>query len=123
MGLGYVCAAGLEDEFAVVQLNRVVVDPVRVGIEVIGREGACPGCGVPSSRVKERPLVRVKDLPASGQRAELWWLKRRLVCRELRCGTGTFTQQSTAVPARAMLTSRLRETIGSAVACGNGAVS
>ena len=114
---------GLEDEFAVLQLNRIDVDTVRVVIEVIDREGACPGCGVPSSRVKDRPLVRVKDLPASGQRTELWWLKRRLVCREVHCATGTFTQQSTAVPARARLTSRLREKIGSAIASGNRAVS
>jgi hypothetical protein len=114
---------GREDEFAVLQLNRIDVDTVRVVIEVIDREGACPGCGVPSSRVKERPLVRVKHLPASGQRTELWWLKRRLVSRELRCGTGTFTQQSTAVPARARLTSRPREKIGSAIATGNRAVS
>jgi transposase len=114
---------GLEDEFRVLQLNRVDPDTVRVVIEVIDREGACPGCGVLSSRVKERPLVRLKDLPASGQRTELWWLKRRLVCRETVCGTGTFTQQSLAVPARARLTSRLREKIGSAIASGNRAVS
>jgi hypothetical protein len=26
-----------------------------------------------SSVVKDRPLIRVKDLPASGQAVELWW--------------------------------------------------
>ncbi|TQM64104.1 ISL3 family transposase [Humibacillus xanthopallidus] len=114
---------GLEDEFAVLQLSRVDPDTVKIVIEVIDPEGACPGCGVPTSRVKERPLVRVKDLPASGQRTELWWLKRRLVCPEVHCATVTFTQQSTAVPARARLTTRLREKIGSAIASGNRAVS
>lgn len=114
---------GLEDEFTVLQLSRIDPDTVKIVIEVIDREGACPGCGVTSSRIKERPLVRVKDLPASGQQTELWWLKRRLVCREVLCGTGTFTQQSSAVPARSRLTTRLREKIGSAIASGNRAVS
>lgn len=73
---------GLEDEFTVLQLERIDADTVRVVIEVIDPEGACPECGVLTSRIKERPLVRVKDLPASGQRTDLWWLKRRLVCRD-----------------------------------------
>lgn len=114
---------GLEDEFTVLQLERIDADTVRVVIEVIDPEGACPECGVLTSRIKERPLVRVKDLPASGQRTDLWWLKRRLVCREPACGTATFTQQSRAVPARSRLTTRLREKIGSAIASGNRAVS
>ena len=114
---------GLEDEFAVLQVDRLDRDTVRVVIEVIDREGACPGCGVLTSRIKERPLVRVKDLPSAGQRTELWWRKRRLMCRETICGTETFTQQSAAVPARARLTTRLREKIGSAIASGNRAVS
>ena len=114
---------GLEDEFTVLQLERIDADTVRVVIEVIDPEGACPECGVLTSRIKERPLVRVKDLPASGQRADLWWLKRRLVCREPACGTATFTQQSRAVPARSRLTTRLREKIGSAIASDNHAVS
>ena len=54
---------GLEDEFTVLQLERID--------EVIDPEGACPECGVLTSRIKERPLVRVKDLPASGQRTDL----------------------------------------------------
>lgn len=114
---------GLEDEFTILQLERIDADTVRVVIEVIDPEGACPECGVLTSRIKERPLVRVKDLPASGQRTDLWWLKRRLVCREPACGTATFTQQSRAVPARSRLTTRLREKIGSAIASGNRAVS
>lgn len=97
---GYVALLGLEDEFTVLQLERIDADTVRVVIEVIDPEGACPECGVLTSRIKERPLVRVKDLFASGQRTDLWWLKRRLVCREPACGTATFTQQSRAVPAR-----------------------
>jgi transposase len=114
---------GLEDEFSVVQVVRQGPERVRVVIEVTDRGGGCPGCGVPSSRVKDRPLVRVRDLPASGQRTELWWRKRRLVCREPLCGTRSFTQQSHQVPARARLTARLREGVATAIASGNRSVS
>lgn len=51
---------GLEDEFAVLQLDRLDEDTIEVVIEVVDREGACPGCGVLSSGVKERPLVRAQ---------------------------------------------------------------
>ena len=54
---------------------------MKVIIEQTAREGPCPACGVLSAAVKDRPLVRVKDLPASGQPMELWWRKRRLVVR------------------------------------------
>lgn len=114
---------GLEDEFRVLQVERLGREVVRVVVEVADPEGACPGCGVLSARVKERPLVRIKDLPASGQRTELWWRKGRLVCREPVCATSSFTQQSAAVPARARLTERLRAKVAEAIASGNRAVS
>lgn len=114
---------GLEDEFRVLQVERLGPEMVRVVVEVADPEGACPRCGVLSARVKERPLVRVRDLPASGQRTELWWRKRRLVCREPVCATVSFTQQSVAVPARARLTERLRAKVAEAIASGNRAVS
>jgi transposase len=114
---------GLEDEFRVLQVERLSPESVRIVVEVTDPEGACPRCGVLSARVKERPLIRIKDLPASGQRSELWWRKRRLVCAEPVCATGSFTQQSVAVPARARLTERLRSRVAEAIASGNRAVS
>jgi transposase len=68
-------------EFEVVHVDRLGAE-VLVIIEVIADEGGCPGCGVFSSRVKDRPLVRVKDLPVFGQRTQVWWRKRRLACAE-----------------------------------------
>lgn len=47
---------GLEDEFAVLQVERLGPDTDRVVMEVTNREGACPGCGVPTSRIEEHPL-------------------------------------------------------------------
>lgn len=80
------------DTFAVADVMRVADGIVQVVIETRSREAACPACGVLSSRVKDRPLVRVKDLPASGQQVALWWRKRRLVCVEPRCPRRSFTQ-------------------------------
>ena len=83
---------GLEAEFAVVSVVRTGPAAVKLIIEQAAREGPCPGCGVLSAAVKERPLVRVKDLPACGQQVELWWRKRRLWCRESLCPRRSFTQ-------------------------------
>jgi transposase len=113
---------GLEDEFVVTSLERLSSSDLRVVIELRERGAPCPGCGVLTARVKERPLVRVKDLHACGQVVELWWRKRRLTCPEPLCGTGSFTQQSEAIPARARLTGRLREAIATEIASGNRAV-
>jgi transposase len=114
---------GLEDEFTVLDVIRVDVTTVKVVIEQTACEGPCPACGVVSRSVKDRPRVRLRDLPASGQRVELWWRKRRLVCREMLCPAKTFTQTSTAVRPRARVTERLREQVARAIAAGNRAVS
>ena len=101
---------GLEDEFVVASVERLDKDDLRVVIEHRDPEGACPACGVITSRVK--------DLDASGQAVELWWRKRRLRCLEPPCPRQTFTQQSDAIPARARLTTRLREALATAIASG-----
>src|SRR5215213_2453360 len=54
------------DDHRVLDVVRVGDRVVRVVIETIERKGACPACGVLSARVKERPLVRLRDLAASG---------------------------------------------------------
>jgi transposase len=63
-----------------------------------------PGLRVFTGRVKDRPFVRLKDLPASGQTVELWWRKRRLVCVQSLCPRKTFTQEAMAVGLRASRT-------------------
>ena len=96
---------------------------VRVVVETECREGACPSCGVLSSRVKDRPLCRIKDLPASGRAVELWWRKRRLVCAEQRCPRGSLVERCDQVPFRSRLTGRLRKHLGTSIARSNRAVS
>jgi transposase len=114
---------GLEDEFSVLDVQRVDATSVRVIIEQTARDGPCPVCGVITGTVKDRPVMRLKDLAASGQIVELWWRKRRLVCRENLCPRRTFTQVSTLVRPRARVTERLRHQVATAIASSNRAVS
>ena len=113
---------GIEDEFDVASVDRTGPGPVQIIIEMRSREAPCPACGVLSGRLRERPLYRVKDLPASGQ-TELWWRKRRLLCREPLCPRRSFTQTSDAVRPRARLTERLRDQVAHAIAGSNRAVA
>ena len=46
---------GLEHEFSVLEVQRVDAATVKVIIEQAAREGPCPGCGVFSGTVKDRP--------------------------------------------------------------------
>jgi transposase len=111
------------DDHRVLGVTRVDERVVRVVIEPIEREGACPACGVLSARVKDRPLVRLRDLPASGQLVQLWCRRRRLACREPDCPRMSFTPASAQVPTRARLTARLREELAAAIAGSNRAVA
>jgi transposase len=114
---------GLEDEFGVLEVQRVGSTGLKVSIEQLAREGPCPVCGVLTGTVKDRPVMRLKDLPASGQTVELWWRKRRLVCAEPLCPRKTFTQISAAVQPRGRVTERLRVRVATAIASSNRAVS
>jgi len=114
---------GLEDEFSVLEVQRVGMTAVKVIIEQAARQSPCPACGVFTGSVKDRPMMRVKDLPASGQIVELWWRKRRLVCAEPLCPRKSFTQTSAAVRPRGRVTERLRGAVATAIAVGNRAVS
>ena len=114
---------GIEDEFDVLSVDRLEPGQIRIIIAMVSREGPCPACGVVSGRVKDRPLRRITDLPASGQQTQLWWRKRRLVCAEALCPRRTFTQTSEAIRPRARVTHRLRRQLAMAIAAGNRAVS
>jgi transposase len=114
---------GIEDEFDVVSVDRIGPGQVQIIIEMRSREAACPGCGVLSGRIRDRPLCRVRDLPASGQQTQLWWRKRRLVCVEVLCPRRSFTQTSDAIRPRSRVTERLRDWVARAIAGSNRAVS
>ena len=114
---------GIEDEFDVTSVDRTGPGQVQIIIEMRSREAACPACGVLSARVRDRPLCRVKDLPASGQQSQLWWRKRRLICVEVLCPRRSFTQTSDAIRPRSRVTERLRDRVAHAIAGSNRAVA
>jgi transposase len=114
---------GIEDEFEVVSVERLDPGQVKIIIEMQATDAPCPACGVFTSRVKDRPLRRVRDLPASGQQSRLWWRKRRLLCVEVLCPRRSFTQESVAIRPRGRVTERLRARVAEAIAAGNRAVS
>ena len=68
-------------------------------VESSAKEGGCPSCGVMSSRIKERPICRLKDLPHGPVPLRLWVRKRRFVCAEKLCSRRSFTEVSDQVPA------------------------
>jgi transposase len=111
------------DSFRVVDVVRVADRAVQVVVETVAPQGFCPDCGAASTRVKDRPLVRVRDLPASDQQVALWWRKRRLLCHEPSCPRRSFTQVSAEIPPRSRMTDRLRQRLAEAIARSNRAVS
>jgi transposase len=92
-------------------------------VESVTIEGGCPSCGVMSSRVKDRPTCRLKDLPHGGVPLRLWVCKRRFVCTEKLCARRSFTEVSDQIPARSRLTKRLRTKVSAAVTGTNRAIS
>ncbi len=88
------------DSFRVVDVVRVADRIVRVVIETLEQQGTCTDCGATSSRVKQRPMVRIRDLPIADQGVALWWRKRRLLCLNLGCTRKSFTQVTEEIPPR-----------------------
>jgi transposase len=80
-------------------------DELDLEVELVAQAGCCPRCGRASCEVKERPLVRVRDLPIAGRRTFLVWRKRRLRCRVCGC---TFTERHEELPSRQRVTRRFR---------------
>ena len=110
-------------EFRVVDVGVDADGGRRVLVETAAAEDGCPSCGVLSSRIHERPLVRVADLPHGVAPLRVWVRKRRYKCVEADCDRRSFTEVTMQLPARARLTARLRGRVSSAVAGSNRAVS
>ena len=50
-------------DFRVLDVTREPDGGRRVLVESVAEEGGCPGCGVLSGLIKDRPTSRIKDLP------------------------------------------------------------
>lgn len=74
-------------------------------VELIERAGCCRWCGRGSLAVKDRHVVRVRDLPVAGRLTWLLWRKRRYFCEG--CGR-TFTETHPELPARQRVSARMR---------------
>jgi len=80
-------------------------DWLELEVELVTVAVRCARCGWASVEVKERPLVRVRDLPISGREAVLCWRKRRFQCEG--CGR-SFSEQHPELPSRQRVTRRFR---------------
>ncbi len=56
---------------------RERAEELEVEVELIVVASSCRLCGGSELEVKERPRVRVRDLPLAGRRVTLVWRKRR----------------------------------------------
>jgi transposase len=84
-------------------------------VELTERATSCPRCGGVDLHIKERPRVRVRDLPIAGRLTQLVWRKRRYRCGD--CGR-TFTEAHEQLPTRQRVTARFRAHLGARVADG-----
>ena len=109
--------------FRVLQVSLEPDGGRRVLVESLATEDGCPGCGVLSALVKDRPTSRVKDLPHGVVPLRVWVRKRRFRCAEAACVRRSFTETSGQLPARSRLTTRLPKKIGAAVSTTNRAMS
>jgi transposase len=101
------------DGVSVVRVERLEDGTRRVHLATAD-EGAraCPVCGVISAKPKGTAVTRPRDLPYGDCGLEFRWHKRRWYCRERACPRRSFTEQTRQIPARARLTTRLREAAG-----------
>jgi transposase len=78
---------------------------IEVGVELAAMAGCWRWCGRGSLTIKDRAVVRVRDLPLAGRITYLCWRKRRFGCEA--CGR-TFTETHSALPSRQRVTARFR---------------
>jgi transposase len=102
------------DGLVVTEVQRTVEQLV-LQVELLARAAGCPHCGGSEVRVKERPRVRVRDLPIAGQLTRLVWRKRRYCCSD--CGR-TFSETHEQLPTRQRVTGRFRARLAERVADG-----
>ncbi len=88
-----------------------------VQVATISPGRGCPECGV-VGRVKDRPVVRLRDATSAGRRVVVLWRKHRWACVEPSCAKGSWTEQHPAVGAGRRSTRRCRVQVARAVTRG-----
>jgi transposase len=74
-------------------------------VELTARAACCRWCGRGSLTVKDRDVVRVRDLPIAGRITYLLWRKRRYFCEACE---RTFTETHPELPPRQRVSARFR---------------
>jgi transposase len=87
---------------AVLELGR----QLEIEVESTQEVACCRWCARASLLVKDRPVVRVRDLPIAGRVTFLRWRKRRFWCEACE---RTFTETHPALPSRQRVSARFRE--------------
>ena len=91
---------------AVVGVEDVGGEALRVHVETTATVVGCAGCGTRAWSKDQRPVTLV-DLPAFGRPAVLVWHKRRWRCPDPACDVGSFTEHHPEIAApRAGVTDR-----------------
>jgi transposase len=78
---------------------------LELGVELETPAGCCRWCGRGSLGVKERDVVRIRDLPVAGRMTYLLWRKRRYRCEACQ---RTFTETHPQLPSRQRVSARFR---------------
>ncbi len=83
----------------------VVGRQLEIEVELVTEVACCRWCGRASLAVKDRPVVRVRDLSIAGRVTFLRWRKRRYLCEACE---RTFTETHSALPSRQRVSARFR---------------
>ena len=101
-----------DDVSRLVGIDRMVVTAVleigrqlEIEVESTQEVACCRWCARSSLLVKDRPIVRVRDLPIAGRVTFLRWRKRRFWCEGCE---RTFTETHPALPSRQRVSARFR---------------
>lgn len=101
-----------DDVSRLVGIDRMVVTgvlevgrQVEIEVECTEEVACCRWCARASLLVKDRPVVRIRDLPVAGRVTFLRWRKRRFWCEACE---RTFTETHPALPSRQRVSARFR---------------
>lgn len=89
---------------------------LELGVELVGRAACCRWCGRGSLTVKDRDVVRVRDLPIAGRLTYLLWRKRRYRCEACE---RTFTETHPQLLSRQRVSARFRARLFERCRAGN----
>jgi transposase len=116
-GSGVSALVGLNGFVVVAQLLEAESGEWWLAVETTENRAWCPSCGVRAVGHGRR-RVKVRDLPIADRAVVLVWAKRLWRCVEPACPTGTWSEESDAIAARAVLTERARADIARRVGPG-----